>query len=72
MAQWSRICQATQEMQVGFLRGEDPLEKEIMTHGSVLGWEIPWIEELVGLQSMVWQRGGHNLVTKHQQQIGID
>ena len=72
VARWSRICQATQEMKVGFLSGDDPLEKEIMTHAGILAWEIPQIEELVRLQSMVWQRGGHKLVTKQQQQIGID
>ena len=31
---------------------EDPLEKEIATHSSVLAWEIPWTEEPGGLQSM--------------------
>ena len=35
---------------------EDPLEKEIATHSSILAWEIPWIEELGGLQSMGSQR----------------
>ena len=33
------------------------------THSSVLAWEIPWIEETGGLQSMGLQRVGHNLVT---------
>ena len=31
---------------------EDPLEKELATHSSVLAWEIPWTEEPGGLQSM--------------------
>ena len=31
---------------------EDPLEKEIATHSSFIAWEIPWIEEPGGLQSM--------------------
>ena len=31
---------------------EDPLEKEIATHSSILAWEIPWTEEPDGLQSM--------------------
>ena len=31
---------------------EDPLEKEMATHFSILGWEIPWTEEPGGLQSM--------------------
>ena len=34
-----------QEMQVQFLHWEDPLEKEIATHSSILAWEIPWTEE---------------------------
>ena len=36
---------------------EDPLEKEMATHSSILSWRIPWTEELGGLQSMVG--GGH-------------
>ena len=31
---------------------EDPLEKEMTTHSSILAWEIPWTEESGGLQSM--------------------
>ena len=30
---------------------EDPLEKEMATHSSILAWRIPWTEEIVGLQS---------------------
>src|SRR5574340_496911 len=41
-----------QEMQVQFLDKEDPMEKEMATHSNVLAWEIPWTEELGGLQSM--------------------
>ena len=44
-----------QEMQVQFLHWEDPLEKEIATHSSILAWEIPWTEE-EGLQSMGLQK----------------
>ena len=43
--------QETQEMQVRSLGWEDPLEKEIATHSSILAWEIPWTEEPGGLQS---------------------
>ena len=39
-------------MQVRFLVLEDPLEKEMATHSRILAWEIPWIEEPSGLQSM--------------------
>ena len=41
---------ATQETQVRSLRQEDPLEKEMTAHSSVLAWDIPWIEEPGGLQ----------------------
>ena len=41
-----------QETQVRFLDQEDPLEKEMATHSSILAWRIPWTEEPDGLQSM--------------------
>ena len=41
---------------------EDPLEKEMATHSSVLAWRLPWTEESMGLQ-----RVGHDLATKRQQ-----
>ena len=37
-----------------------PLEKEMATHSSILAWKIPWREEPGGLQSMGWQRVGHD------------
>ena len=49
-----------QETQVLSLGQEDPLEKEMTTHSSILAWEFPWTEEPGGLQSMVSQRVGHN------------
>ena len=52
------------EMQVLSLGWEDPLEKEMATHTSILAWRIPQTEEPRGLQSMGLQRVGHNLVTK--------
>ena len=39
---------------------EDPLEKEMATHSSILAWKIPWTEEPGRLQSMGLQRVGHN------------
>ena len=39
---------------------ENPLEKEMATHSSILPWKIPWTEERGGLQSMGLQRVGHN------------
>ena len=41
-----------QETRVPFLGREDPLEKELSTHSSILAWEIPWTEESGRLQSM--------------------
>ena len=41
-----------QETWFQFLGWKDPLEKEMETHSSILAWEIPWTEELDGLQSM--------------------
>jgi len=40
-----------QETLVQFLGLEDPLEKEMATHSSILAWKIPWAEEPGGLQS---------------------
>ena len=49
-----------QEMLVRSLGLEDPLEKEIATHSSILAWKIPWTEEPGGLQSIGLQRVGHD------------
>ena len=57
---------ATQETWVRLLGREDPLEKEMATHSSILAWEIPRTEEPGGLQSMGLQRVGHYLATKQQ------
>ena len=57
-----------QEMQVQSRDQEDPLEKEMATHSSILAWEIPWTEESGGLQYIGSQRLRHDLVTKQQQQ----
>ena len=62
MAQWVKnlpAMQETQEMQLPSLGQEDPLEKEMAAHSSILAWEIPWTEEPGGLQSMGSQRVGH-------------
>ena len=42
---------AVQETWVQSLGQEDPLEKEMATHSSILAWRIPWTEELAGLQN---------------------
>ena len=41
--------QETQEMRVQFLGQEDPLEKEMATHSSILAWRIPWTEKPGGV-----------------------
>ena len=51
-------CNAGDEAQ------EDPLEKEMATHSSILAWEIPWTEESVRLWSVGLQRVRHDLMTK--------
>ena len=48
------------ETQVGSLGQEDPLEKEMATHSSVLAWRITWTEEPGRLQSIGSQRVGHD------------
>ena len=53
-----------QETQVRPLGREDPLEKEMAAHASILAWKIPWTEKSERLQSMGSQRVRHNLVTK--------
>ena len=52
MAQTVKRVPAMQETQVRSLGREDPLEKEMATHSSVLAWRSPWTEEPGGLQSM--------------------
>ena len=53
-------------MWVQSLGWEDPLEKAMETHSSILAWEIPWTEEPGGLRSMGSQRAGHDLATTQQ------
>ena len=52
MAQMVKNLPAKQETQVQYLDREDPLEKEMATHSSILAWKTPWTEEPVVLQSM--------------------
>ena len=49
-----------QEMQVGSLGWEDPLEEEMATHSSILAWRILWTEDLGELQPIVSRRVRHN------------
>ena len=60
VAQTVKNLPAMQETQVQSLGWEDPLEKGIATHSSILVWRIPWTEEPGGLLSMGSQRVGHD------------
>ena len=60
MAQTVKGLPAMPETQVRSLGRENPLEKEMATHSSILAWEIPRTEEPGGLQSMGSQRVGHD------------
>ena len=52
--------QEKQEMQVESLGSENPLEEGMATYASVLARKIPWTKEADGLQSIGWQRVGHD------------
>ena len=60
MAQTVKNLPTMVETGVQSLGWEDPLEKEMTTHSSILAWEIPWRQEPDGLQSMGSERIGHN------------
>ena len=60
MAQRVKHLPSMQETWVRSLGGEDPLEKEMATHFSILAWKTPWMEKPSGLQSMESQRVGHD------------
>ena len=60
VAQRLKHLPAMRETWVRSLGQEDPLEKEMATHSSILAWRIPWTEEHGGLQSTGSQRVGHD------------
>ena len=60
MAQMVKRLPTMWETGVQSLGQEDPLEKEMATHSSILAWKIPWTEEPGRLQSMGSQRVGHD------------
>ena len=60
VAQVIKRLPALQETQVRSLGQEDPLEKGMATHSSILAWRTPWTEESGGLQSLGLQRVGHD------------
>ena len=57
---------AMQKTWIQSLGQEDPLEKEMAAHSSILAWRIPWTEEPGGLQSTGSQRVGHHCVNNTQ------
>ena len=60
-----------QETQVRSLGQEDPLEKEMVIHSSILAWRIPWMEKPGRLQSTGSQRVGHNWVTSRTHSLTV-
>ena len=60
IAQLVKNPPAMQETPVRFLGQENPLEKEMAAHSSILAWKVPWRQEPGRLQSMGLQRVGHN------------
>ena len=60
VAQMVKNLPAMQETRVRSLGREDPLEKGMATHSSILAWRSPWTEEPGGLQSIGSQRVGHD------------
>ena len=58
LAEWKRIRLPMQETWVQSLGREDPLEKEMAAHSSILAWRTPWTEEPGELQSLGSQRVG--------------
>ena len=66
LGSWSLVAQmvkslpALWEIRVQSLGGENPLEKEIEAHSSILAWKIPWMQEPGRLQSVASKRVGHD------------
>ena len=60
VAQMVKGLPAIQETWVRSLGGEDPREEDTATHSSILAWRISWTEKPGGLQSMGFQRVGHD------------
>ena len=63
---------AIQEMLVRSLGREDPLEKEMATHTSILAWEIPCTGAPGELRSIGSQRAGNDLATRQQEQHNLN
>ena len=62
---WVKDLPAMQETWVESLGWEYLLEESMTTHSSIIAWRMPWTEEPGKLQSIVWQRGGHDSACMH-------
>ena len=71
-AQSVKNLPAVQETRGRSLGWEDPLEKEMATHSSILAWKISWTEEPRGLQSMGSERVGHDRATNISLKYSLD
>jgi len=60
VAQMVKNLPAMQETRIPSLGREDPLQEEMATHSSILAQRIPWTKEPGRLQSMGWERVGHD------------
>ena len=65
VAQSIKNLPAMQEMRVGSLGQDDPLEKDMTHHSSILAWRIPWTEEPGGLRSIVCKESDVSEATEH-------
>ena len=71
VAQMVKNLPAMRETWVPSLGGEDPLEKGMATHSSILAWRIPWTEEPGGIQSMGSPRVRRDWATQHSTQHSV-
>ena len=72
IAQLVKNLPAMQETWVRFLGWEDPLEKEMATHSSILAWRIPWTEEPGGLRSIGLQESDMTEQLNHQTMLILE
>ena len=70
LAQMVKNLPAVQETWVQSMGWENPLEKEMATHSTILDWKLPWTEES-GLQSMGSQRVGHERLTLRREVCSV-
>ena len=72
LAQLVKNLPSLQDTQVQFLGQEDPLEKEMATHSSLLAWRIPWMEEPGRLQSIGSQELRSEQLNHHQTKLTVN